>query len=118
MPGLVSAYKDIMSNNVKEIPVDFAFKLYDTYGLDEETILKLANALNLPYKQEGLKKALEQLKICSKTITNSEKDDLAKRLDAKNIKPTPDAHKYKYVKKNGAYAFNNLPIQVNFAIKS
>lgn len=113
MPGLVTAYKDIKSNNVKEMSSHYSFKLYDTYGLDEDAILKLSKALNIVYDEKLLREALDLSRNASRTIDSDEKEGLVKRLKEMKIEPTVDNYKYKYVKKNDTYVFESLPAKVS-----
>ncbi|KAI4466906.1 alanyl-trna synthetase [Holotrichia oblita] len=112
MPGLVTAYKDIKNNNVKEITSSFSFKLYDTYGLDENAISKLSKALNITYDEKLLQKALDLSKNVNRMIDSDEKEGLIKRLKEMKIEPTVDHYKYKYTRKNNTYVFGSLPTKV------
>lgn len=70
-PSLVTAYKEIKTLKEPEITSDFAFKLYDTHGLDEDMIEKLANILNLKYDGNLLRLELEKAKLRSKKLTRN-----------------------------------------------
>lgn len=104
-PGLIKAYKDLKSNRTKRITPEIAFKLYDTFGLDEDAICDLATALNLPFNSEDLFHQLEQAKIRSKQL------NCASDISIKQVK-TDDSFKYKYGKEGGRYVFGEVPVEV------
>ncbi|KRT86570.1 tRNA synthetase, partial [Oryctes borbonicus] len=118
MPGLVAAYKDIKNNNVREVSSQFSFKLYDTYGLDEDAINKLTGALNIIFDENVLRKTLDHMKGVSRMIDNDRKDELIKEIRKRDIKPTPDHYKYKYVKKDKTYIFNSMSAKVTQLIRN
>ncbi|CAH0551677.1 unnamed protein product [Brassicogethes aeneus] len=109
-PSLVAAYKDITLINPKEIDSKLAFKLYDTHGLDEESIEKLSVALNLPFNAKQLEYKLQEAKTRSKEGSLLKFDNLLPLLS--NFSKTNDDFKYNYVKNGDTYIFPDVPIKV------
>ncbi|KAF5291353.1 hypothetical protein FQA39_LY03504 [Lamprigera yunnana] len=113
MPGLPAAYKELASLKTINVSPQLSFKLYDTYGLDEETITKLCEVLNLKFKVQEFREELENAKMRSREqipmrINNKTLDLLQKE----NVNKTEDYYKYKYEKKNGSYDFPILPVKL------
>lgn len=108
-PGFVPAYREFQvqrsnfPNNT--IPGDFLYKLTDTYGLTEESFLKLAELENMNCDLDRYRAELALAKLRTKEPQRSSGDyDLAlqKRIaDAqaqltKRLAPTDNSHKYIY----------------------
>lgn len=65
-PGLVAACKDILLHKIHqsgEITPQYAYKLYDTFGLDVETMVKLAKALELKFNPNGFHDEMAKVNI-------------------------------------------------------
>lgn len=107
MPGLVSAYNEIKQLPNNKITSSVGFKLYDTYGLDEETILDLSQALNLQFDVEGFRNELNNAKIRSREQSVQTTNTIFQKLIKAKLKVTDDSFKYDYVKEN-SYNFNPL----------
>lgn len=59
MPGLVQAYKDIRSSKIDDLTPQYAYRLYDTFGLDESGITALCKSLNIRFDPVAFVKELE-----------------------------------------------------------
>lgn len=118
MPGLVAAYKEIknLSNNV--IVPAFGFKLFDTYGLDEETIIKVSQALNLQFDIEDFRNEIENAKIRSRQQIASNDYKIYDQLITTKLQTTKDLFKYEYSKKNGNYVFDKLKVKLLKVIRN
>lgn len=112
-PNFIAAYKEVnLLQNVKQIDPKLAFKLYDTYGIDEDGIEKLANALNLKFDPDDLKKELEdvRLKLKESFALNNK---LYLNILEQNLPKTEDSFKYAYSKSgDNNYLFKNLEIKI------
>ncbi|XP_022915233.1 alanine--tRNA ligase, mitochondrial isoform X2 [Onthophagus taurus] len=118
MPGLLGAYKNIRGCNLQEITPEYGYKLYDTFGLDEDSIIKLAIGLQLPIDVDRFKIALET----SKQKTNQQNPDsrtnnLLEKLEKLQATPTDDKFKYRYGKIDQNYIFHGIEAKILFIIK-
>ena len=111
-PSLLAGYKEIRAANAKIIDEDLAFKLYDTFGLDEESICSLAKALNLPFDVKGLHRQLEQAKTRSKDQHSALPTNVFDELRDHNIPKTDRSLLYTYLKVNDKYNFKDLDVKV------
>ncbi|KAF5280436.1 hypothetical protein FQR65_LT03245 [Abscondita terminalis] len=109
MPGLPAAYKELCSTLKNKISPELSFKLYDTYGLDEDTIVKLSQALNYEFNLQQFRKELENAKIKSKELNSIKSNRVIDLLVKENVNFTDDKYKYDYEKKDDVYRFP--PIQ-------
>lgn len=113
-PGLITAYKEIRKQKLNTITPEFAYKLYDTYGLDADIISSLADVLKFKFEVQDFQKGLEEAKARSKEQTALHRD-FANVSD--DLKPTDDAFKYDYSKKSGKYVFKNLEVSIEKIIR-
>ncbi|CAG9859655.1 unnamed protein product [Phyllotreta striolata] len=112
-PNFVKAYKEVGENMPKEIHPKLAFKLYDTHGLDEETIAKLAEALNLRFNPDDLIDELQSVKIKSKRASVRVENGLYSTLFNDGIPKTDDRSKYSYSRSiDGKYKFDGIRTKV------
>ncbi|XP_018576954.1 alanine--tRNA ligase, mitochondrial isoform X2 [Anoplophora glabripennis] len=111
-PSFITAYKEVASLDVKELDANLAFKLYDTYGLDEDTIFKLSRVLDLKFNSDLLDQELEKAKYKSKENSLTQDDNLYSTLVKENIPKTHDRFKYLYSKDQDKYVFNSLDVKV------
>ncbi|GLV40333.1 Alanyl-tRNA synthetase mitochondrial [Carabus blaptoides fortunei] len=120
MPGLVTAYNELISLNTQTISSQLAFKLYDSYGLDEFTIQSLSEALNLKFESEYLKKELDLARKRTKLgfLSRNTFENITQNLIKQNISKTDDSFKYNYCLKNDAYEFDDVDIKVLKIIKN
>lgn len=120
MPGLVTAYNELISLNTQTISSQLAFKLYDTYGLDEFTIQSLSEALNMKFESEHLKRELELARNRTKLgfLSNNTFESIIQNLTEQNISKTDDSFKYSYCLTNGMYEFKDVDIKVLKIIKN
>jgi alanyl-tRNA synthetase len=117
-PGLVAGYKEIRSTNPKSIDDRLAFKLYDTFGLDEESISGLAQVLGLPFNVSGLYKQLELAKIKSKQPVLSA-TDVHHQLNRSKIPKTDRSDLYSCTKtQDNKYVFEELPVRILKIVKN
>lgn len=111
-PSFITAYKEVASLNIKEIDANLSFKLYDTYGLDEEAISKISRVLDIKFNPDVLDQELERAKYRSKENSLIQDDNLYSILIKENIPKTDDSFKYLYKKNENKYVFNNLDVKV------
>jgi len=111
-PGFVPAYREFQvqrskfSNNT--IPGDFLYKLTDTYGLTEESFLKLAELENMNCDLERYRAEVSLAKIKAKgnqreseggslsDLINEQRIAEAQAKLTKRLAPTDNSHKYAY----------------------
>jgi len=111
-PGFVPAYREFQvqrskfSNNT--IPGDFLYKLTDTYGLTEESFLKLAELENMNCDLERYRAEVSLAKIKAKgnqresaggslsDLVNEQRIAEAQAKLTKRLAPTDNSHKYAY----------------------
>lgn len=113
MPGLIAACKEIQRLPDNIITPKFSFKLYDTYGLDEEVILKLSQALDLQFDPEAHKDEINRVKERSRSSNIHQKNELIER----DLKRTDDQFKYDYKRNNKNYIFTLLEVKVEGIIQ-
>lgn len=112
-PNFISAYKELASLNLKEINSKVAFRLYDTFGLDEESITKLSKTLDLKFDSEELFIELESARMRSKENTILLDNKLYRQIVNGEIPKTDDSFKYFYSKDgNNNYVFKDIDIKV------
>lgn len=126
-PGFVPAYRDFkeqrfnFSNNT--IPGDFLYKLTNTYGLTEDSFLKLAELENMNCDLHRYRAELALAKLRSKEPQcNGDDFDVilqnriyeAQVVLSKRLPPTDNSHKYayKYDEENETYAIPTLKTHV------
>ncbi len=74
--GIKLFYEFIEDNkNIKTIPGEFVFKLYDTYGFPRDLTRILAEELNLKIDEEGFEEELKKQKERSKKATTTKQGD-------------------------------------------
>ncbi|PSN47820.1 hypothetical protein C0J52_16436, partial [Blattella germanica] len=130
MPGLVSGYNELslyckeklanmngFKNVPKILPSDLAFKLYDTYGLEEHVLEQLAAVEGFSVDIEGFRNLLNESKIRSKEsfINKLENETLLESIDkllSDGLSVTKDSAKYNYRVENGKYLFPYLESEV------
>nr|XP_023017698.1 alanine--tRNA ligase, mitochondrial [Leptinotarsa decemlineata] len=111
-PNFIGAYNEIATTRPKEIGSKLAFKLYDTFGIDEDAIAKLSKALNLKFNPQELVRELETAKIRSKESSAYTENKIYSYLLSENIPKTYDTSKYSYSKHNGKYSFEEIETTV------
>ncbi|KAL7297401.1 hypothetical protein TKK_0009782 [Trichogramma kaykai] len=115
LPGLSAGYYELQNllkskAQVNGITGEFAFKLYDTYGLNVETISKLAEIESIPFDPNNFKMALENAKKQSRLDTHKTDDEIISEysldlLESGNISKTDDSFKYDYSYNGKEYQF-------------
>lgn len=147
MPGLVAGYHELRSyvpsagvrleggctTKKKEtdvqvsettgvmIPGELAFKLYDTYGLEETVIKELARVEGFEVDVNGFRHLLNAAKVHTKEsfISGAENEQLqciADQLAQLGLNFTEDTSKYSYVKENDRYVFSSPECEVKAVI--
>jgi len=147
MPGLVAGYHELLSNvasagvgledgrtkkkqktdvQVSEttgvmIPGELAFKLYDTYGLEETVIQELARLEGFRVDVNGFRHLLNTAKVHTKESfrSDAENEQLQGTIDQLaqlGLNFTEDTLKYSYVKENDRYIFSSPECEVKAII--
>ncbi|PBC27582.1 Alanyl-tRNA synthetase, cytoplasmic [Apis cerana cerana] len=120
-PGLRDGYKYLQNIHddlkvTKVLPGSVSFKLYDTYGLNIETIKELAEIECLYFDEVAFYKELENLKSQSRIgLEKSNLIDIKKSLEIleKSYVPkTDDSFKYKYVFNGNSYEFPKIESKI------
>ncbi|KZC13771.1 Alanine--tRNA ligase, mitochondrial [Dufourea novaeangliae] len=120
-PGLLSGYKYLQNTlknliTTKTLPGNVAFKLYDTYGLSEETINELAEIESLNLDTEAFQNELQNIKYQSKIGLNRKCQMHIKGsidlLEKSHIPKTDDTLKYEYVFVENDYRFPTIESKV------
>lgn len=112
-PGFVPAYREFQvqrsnfSNNT--IPGDFLYKLTDTYGLTEDSFLKLAELENMNCDLDRYRAELalaklrtnqpQRLRVGDKDLQLQQRIEEAQTEITKRLPPTDNSHKYIYTYK-------------------
>ncbi|KAL0130415.1 hypothetical protein PUN28_002237 [Cardiocondyla obscurior] len=116
-PGLVDGYKNLQSmlkelRKTNVLTGSVAFKLYDTYGLNSETIAELAQIESLYFDEIDFEEQLNKRKYQSKIGLNQHSTIISKEslqiLEKNNISKTDDSFKYNYVYDDNTYKFPAL----------
>lgn len=112
-PSLIPAYKDLMKSKANNINGEIAFKLYDTFGLDQSVIEKLASALHLPFDKQELNEELDKAKRRSKEKAEIKISTLIDQFQQESVPKTCDNFKYAYKKlEDDSYAFEDIKVKV------
>ncbi|KAJ8983104.1 hypothetical protein NQ317_001847 [Molorchus minor] len=111
-PSFITAYKEVAAMNPSKIDSKLAFKLYDTYGLDEDCIAKLSKLFKLKFDPADLKQELEQAKYKSKKQNMYSENEMYAYLIKNGYPRTDDSFKYSYVKNEDKYVFEDLEVKV------
>ena len=147
MPGLVAGYHELRSyvpsagvrledgctKKKKEtdvqvsettgvmIPGELAFKLYDTYGLEETVIKELAGVEGFEVDVNGFRHLLNAAKVHTKESFGSDAENeqlqgIVDQLAQLGLNFTDDTLKYSYVKENDGYVFSSPECEVKAII--
>ncbi|XP_025831649.1 alanine--tRNA ligase, mitochondrial isoform X2 [Agrilus planipennis] len=112
MPGLVAAYKELKSLNTNSLTPQLGYKLFDTYGLDQDTIEKLSSKLNKKFDIDGFKDELQKAKARSRHVSHSNVDRFLDTLEKSQVPVTDDSYKYIYSKTGNGYNFKPLQVTI------
>ena len=147
MPGLVAGYHELRTyvppagvrleeryakkktkNDLKVsetsgvmIPGELAFKLYDTYGLEETVIKELARAEGFQVDVNEFRHLLNEAKVHTKESFRSDAENeqlqgIVNQLTQLGLNFTEDTLKYSYVKENDRYVFSSPECEVKAII--
>jgi alanyl-tRNA synthetase len=147
MPGLVAGYHELRSyvpsagvrledrctakkvktdpqvseNTSVMIPGELAFKLYDTYGLEETVIKELARVEGFEVDVNGFRHLLNAAKFHTKesfrsVAENEHLQGIVDQLAQFGLNFTEDILKYSYVKENDRYVFSSPECEVKAII--
>lgn len=97
------------------LPGYMAFKLFDTHGLNIETIIELATVESLQVDKEDFEKEMNKARLKSKVgiiKTNQNIQKSLTLLTENDIPQTDDSFKYIYEYKNDNYEFPKLRSKV------
>lgn len=105
------------------IPGKLAFKLYDTYGLEEDVIIELARVEGFQVDVNGFRHLLNAAKVQSKESFRSEAENeqmqqIFHQLIKLGLNFTEDTQKYCYKKENDKYVFPPVKCKVKAIIVS
>lgn len=110
IPTFILGYKDVaklvQDEKITEISGKLAYKLYDTYGLDNTKIIEIANLNNISVDIEGFEDTFTNVRNTTKqarilTTTTDSVSNFKKFV-------TNDEHKYDYSMQGSDYVFKNL----------
>ncbi|KAK4884555.1 hypothetical protein RN001_000826 [Aquatica leii] len=105
MPGLPTAYKELSLALKNKISPELSLKLYDTYGLDADTILKLSQVLNCQFNVQDFQNELDKVKAKSRQSSAIKDNKIVDKMVKEKVSVTDDSYKYHYQKTNGSYIF-------------
>lgn len=105
------------SRKTGSITGDFAYKLYDTYGLGPDTIAELAAIEMLSFDKNDFAKSLEDAKLKSKLGSSQLRKDLISQttldfLEKNGVPKTDDSHKYLYTYNEGSFKFSPVNAKI------
>jgi alanyl-tRNA synthetase len=103
------------------IPGKLAFKLYDTYGLEENVIIQLARVEGFQVDVDGFRHLLNVTKVQSKESFRSEAENeqmqqIFNHLTEMGLNFTQDTLKYGYTKESDKYIFPSVECEVKAII--
>lgn len=111
--SFMKSYKEVVSLNVAEINSKLAFRLYETFGIDEEGITKLSLILGIKFDADQLRIELQNSKIRSVEGFLKKDNTLYWKIMDEGIPKTKDDFKYFYTKDNkNKYVFNDVDVKV------
>lgn len=111
-PSIVAGFKEIKTTNPKSIDDKLAFKLYDTFGLDEESIEKLAEIFELDFDPKSLQKELEKSKVKSKNQSTFGSNTVYEKLCKMKTAKTDISSLYNCKREKGNYVFDKLKVKL------
>ncbi|XP_076161952.1 alanine--tRNA ligase, mitochondrial isoform X2 [Ptiloglossa arizonensis] len=120
-PNLFEGYNYLQSNlkdskETKILSGYVAFKLYDTYGLTVETIIKLAEIESLYFDEKAFQDKLENIKYRSRIGLMKDSEIVIKKvveiLEKNRIPKTDDIFKYKYTFDGNNFQFPKIESKI------
>ncbi|KAH9642979.1 hypothetical protein HF086_013540 [Spodoptera exigua] len=122
LPGFVQGYKELKETMAKqkstEIPGELVFKLYDTHGLQEDLIKRIADLNKLSIDNKGFWSLLAKHKARHKTAMKEQDnrgqlfDEALKNLRSNGYVNTNDQLKYDYIQKEKKIEFKTLKTKI------
>lgn len=104
-PGFYLGYKELKnftSNSSKLSATELAFKLYDTYGLDNEAIMKLTDLFNVKFDKLDFENLMNATRLRTKgtfshfNMGSNNKSIFLQKSNQLNLRKTDDSFKYNY----------------------
>ncbi|XP_031846952.1 alanine--tRNA ligase, mitochondrial isoform X3 [Nomia melanderi] len=120
-PGLLHGYKYLQSivqdlKATRTLPGHVAFKLYDTYGLSNETVAELADIESLHFDKKDFQNHLQNVKYQSKYGLHKSNNIIiqkfVKLLQQNCVPKTDDTFKYEYVWVGNNYQFPTIKSKI------
>ncbi|XP_063831637.1 alanine--tRNA ligase, mitochondrial-like [Ostrinia nubilalis] len=119
MASFATGYKEFKEGMAKQksttIPGELVFKLYDTYGFQEDMIERIATLNHLDIDKKGFWKLLSEHKSRHKTAMKEQSSNRALLFDSavekiikSGVKSTNDQHKYAYTPVGNKIQFKSL----------
>lgn len=110
-------YESSIDSSSVMIPAELAFKLYDTYGLEESVIQELARVEGFLVDVNGFRHLLNVAKAQTKESFRSEAEnelvqEIFNHLVNLGLEFTQDTQKYNYSKENNKYVFPPMECEV------
>lgn len=114
-------YESSIDSSSVMIPAELAFKLYDTYGLEESVIQELARVEGFLVDVNGFRHLLNVVKVQSKESFRSDAEnelvqEIFNQLVNLGLEFTQDTQKYNYCKENNKYLFPSMECEVKAII--
>lgn len=105
-------FYDFYRRKTNVLPGTVAFKMYDTYGLNSETIAELAQIESLYFDEVDFQKQLDVRRYQSKTGFNKYNsvfvEEFLRILEENHVPKTDDSFKYNYTCDGNSYKFSPL----------
>jgi alanyl-tRNA synthetase len=111
---LILYYRNVICRHKgNNLPGDIAYKLYDTYGLNMETIHQLSEIESIEFDLNDFKEILEKVQVQSRNEANKQDSEIISDyslnlLESANVPKTDDLPKYNYTYDNERYKFETL----------
>ncbi|XP_076268548.1 alanine--tRNA ligase, mitochondrial isoform X1 [Rhynchophorus ferrugineus] len=110
-PSFILAMKELQNTQPNEITGDLAFRLYDTYGLDSDSIQQLSEILSLSYNPENLVIKMNKVRAKSREEHHIQFNKIFDSLNG-DLNKTDDTEKYSYRRNESGYIFPELSAKV------
>lgn len=122
-PGLIVAYKNVVSvreswksaeNGQKIVPEEYAFKLYDTYGMDVDAIDRLCQMEGMIWNRQAFRTTLKTMIARSKKFGDEDGHQILRPVIIETI-----YNKYHVRKTNDTYKYNSVwdPVRRRYGVQ-